>query len=734
MKKIYLFLLGAIMIWSCTEDDSKIMVSGGTPPVLSLSSAIDSLTLDKDLESETALTFTWTAADFGVPTSINYILEMDATTAFGNAIKIAETTALGMDVSHGVLNNALLNAEYAFDEAHTIFFRVRATLGTENVQQAVSQTPITLAATPYNDIPVFNSDIGIIGTASPGMWDFDTDMEDLGGGNYRLEIELAEGEAKFRQDDDWASNWGATDFPAGVGEQNGDNIPIPAGGVYLVTFNKNTGAYSFELKGAGPTISLIGLAVADWDTDVALFPQDDGTYSRTVDFVEGEFKFRQDNDWAVNWGAVEGQTNIDENSSGTAEFNSPNNFTTSGGQYVVTFNPETGAYSFETAIQSIGIIGSATPNGWDADSTMSKVSDGVYEIFMNLDSGEVKFRANDAWTISWGAEAAQEEAAAFPSGALVQPGENIKVNEGFYKITIDINNLTYEFALAYESIGIIGSATPGGWDADTDMTEVSEGVYEVTVSLDSGEVKFRANDGWDISWGIDATPAMADDFPSGALEMPGQNIRINEGLYKVTIDIINLTYEFSPAFESIGIIGTATPGGWDTDTDMRKVDDSTYVIVAILQDGEMKLRANDAWEISWGSAAFPDGGTAVNPGDNIAVTGGLYKIIFNPINLNIQFIETTIGIIGSATPGGWDNDTDMEIGTGDNALKLVGTFDLTADEAKFREGDDWGVNWGATTFPSGTATQGGENIPVAEAGNYTVVFDPVSGEYSFTKN
>ena len=56
--------------------------------------------------------------------------------------------------------------------------------------------------------------------------------------------------------------------------------------------------------------------------------------------------------------------------------------------------------------------------------------------------------------------------------------------------------------------------------------------------------------------------------------------------------------------------------------------------------------------------------------------------------------------------------------------------DLTDGEAKFRLNNDWGVNWGAGDFPSGIGTQDGPNIPVT-AGNYTVRFNVLTGEYSF---
>lgn len=51
---------------------------------------------------------------------------------------------------------------------------------------------------------------------------------------------------KFREGNTWTVNWGATDFPTGIGFQGGPDIPVPAG-MYDVYFNSQTGEYFFDL-------------------------------------------------------------------------------------------------------------------------------------------------------------------------------------------------------------------------------------------------------------------------------------------------------------------------------------------------------------------------------------------------------------------------------------------------------------------------------------------------------
>ena len=103
-------------------------------------------------------------------------------------------------------------------------------------------TALVFGAVAYAQFP----SVGIIGSAVPPYdWSVDVDMLTIDGENYAGIVTCVAGEAKFRQDNDWATNWGATDFPSGLGTANGPNIPVPAG-TYLVIFNRTTGFYSFQ--------------------------------------------------------------------------------------------------------------------------------------------------------------------------------------------------------------------------------------------------------------------------------------------------------------------------------------------------------------------------------------------------------------------------------------------------------------------------------------------------------
>ncbi len=61
---------------------------------------------------------------------------------------------------------------------------------------------------------------------------------------YLMNVTYADTELKFAADNAWDVNWGASDFPYGVGVGNGPNIPVAAG-TYNVFFNDILGTYNF---------------------------------------------------------------------------------------------------------------------------------------------------------------------------------------------------------------------------------------------------------------------------------------------------------------------------------------------------------------------------------------------------------------------------------------------------------------------------------------------------------
>jgi hypothetical protein len=287
------------------------------------------------------------------------------------------------------------------------------------------------------DLGPYQPSVGILGTSISG-WDVDVDMLSTDGMHYTLsDFPLLSGIMKFRQDNMWCINWGNTTFPTGIGYLYGPDIPITNPGNYNITFNRETGEYSFScVNNCTAFIGIIGSAVPpdyNWYSDVNMSTSDGITYTlQSYTFVDGEAKFRQDDSWDLNWGGASFP-------SGTASLGGLN-IPVKAGNYNVTFNINTGEYSF--SLPEIGILGSAL-TGWTDDIDM-QTTDGIFYTLLNytFTSGEVKFRQDNSWMINWGDYT-------FPTGYGYGNGPNIPVMEGNYNVTF--NRMTGEYTFTATS-------------------------------------------------------------------------------------------------------------------------------------------------------------------------------------------------------------------------------------------------------------------------------------------
>ena len=155
-----------------------------------------------------------------------------------------------------------------------------------------------------------------------------------------------------------------------------------------------------------------------------------------------------------------------------------------------------------------------------------------YEGYVNMANGSNEFKFTDLpdWTINWGDTGAD--------GTLDSDGDNIILADaGYYKMNVDLTALTY--TLMNTDWGLIGSATPGGWDSDQDMTyDPVNYVWTITLDLIAGEAKFRANDDWALNYG--------DDNANLKLNEGGANIAIAaDGNYTITLDLSQAVYRYA---------------------------------------------------------------------------------------------------------------------------------------------------------------------------------------------
>ncbi|KVV13754.1 SusE domain-containing protein [Flavobacterium sp. TAB 87] len=157
-------------------------------------------------------------------------------------------------------------------------------------------------------------------------------------------------------------------------------------------------------------------------------------YMYTGFFKKGEFKvISNPGSWTPMLGKADGVKMAPRNTDADAD---PANFAIpTDGYYTFKMNTETLAYTLvafdAAAAQSyatVGLIGSSTAKGWDGSTAMtqSTFNSHIWTLGVTaLNDGEAKFRANDAWDVSWGGKTT------FSGGGT---GDNIPVIKSKYLI------------------------------------------------------------------------------------------------------------------------------------------------------------------------------------------------------------------------------------------------------------------------------------------------------------
>ena len=269
---------------------------------------------------------------------------------------------------------------------------------------------------------------------------------------------------------------------------------------------------------------------------------------------------------------------------------------------------------------SLGVVGSATPGGWGNENILdlpfyATATTDVYVAYVTLRNGEIKFRNNNDWSENWGDDGAD--------GTLDSYGANIAVSAGTYKIEVNFSSMTY--TMEEYSWGIVGSATTNGWGGPDMMFHYNsfQDDWRTVVTLGDGEVKFRFNNDWAINYG--------DDGADGTMEANGANIAVSAGHYLVTMNLNTQSYTMEE-MDVWGLVGSATANGWDGPNDKFMPDFGInegyyYLTGAVLADGEIKVRQNDAWGVNYGDDG--NDGTLELNGANIPVSAGTYNITLN---------------------------------------------------------------------------------------------------------
>jgi hypothetical protein len=163
---------------------------------------------------------------------------------------------------------------------------------------------------------------------------------------------------------------------------------------------------------------------------------------------------------------------------------------------------------------------------------LASVDDKTYEGYVNLTSTNgFKFTEAPDWDHTAYGDAGE--------GKISSSGGNITLAPaGYYLLKVNLAELTWTSTLI-NSWGVIGDATPGGWDNSTPLVyDEAAKVWKATITFSgSGAFKFRANNGWDINLGG------TGEF----LNYGGDNINSpSAGAHLVTLDLSNpLRYTYT---------------------------------------------------------------------------------------------------------------------------------------------------------------------------------------------
>ncbi|WP_299102165.1 SusE domain-containing protein [uncultured Winogradskyella sp.] len=450
MKKLKFILLAFITVVSftaCETDDDLEFVANEAEGVAFNTSFLENYVLNSAVSANLAERFTWNNADFGVPTNITYYLQGATAADFSDYMAGDNLYDLGSNTANPEANEIpvtvgqmLALAEVAGldndpDTAEpntgTLYFRLMAVIGNDGLPS-------------YSEIKALNVEL--------------QEQTSVGGGGFM------------------PATWGVV------------------------------GSGYNDWGGAGPDGQFYTTSEAD-------------VYVAYVTLIDGEIKFRENNEWTNDFGDNDADGTLDAGGS---------NIAVTAGTYKIVLDIASGTYTMEAF--SWGVVGSGY-NDWGASPDAKFYYDyttDTFKVGVQLVDGEIKFRQNNEWTTDFGDTGAD--------GTLDGGGDNIAVTAGHYAITLDFNASTYTIE-STDVWGIVGSGFNdwGGAGPDFALTEVQPGIFygDIATLLD-GEIKFRANNDWAMDFG--------DTGADGTLDGGGDNIAVTAGLYRVHMDTANGTY------------------------------------------------------------------------------------------------------------------------------------------------------------------------------------------------
>ncbi|NLR94112.1 MULTISPECIES: SusF/SusE family outer membrane protein [Flammeovirga] len=619
MRKIFLYISLLTIAFSCKDLREPVLGDSSTftsPVITDGPTEGAQYLLVEDSAANVFANYVWTPAKFGITTEVKYNILVKATDADGEEViatitKSDTTGAPKVEELNGAMASLGLTPEVEHDVETWISAYMSDNNSTESAYTTVSEK-IAFKATPYYQPVITGNKLGVPGDHQD--WNPDNEKTvvvevEANSGTYIAYLNL-NNNFKFATGPGWdGTNYGlktaAADKLSGEldTEPTAGNIETPAAGDYYVSMSSTGLTYSITpmtwmvVDGDGNEVATLGYVKSKvrWEAAVTMDPAK-------------QYFFKGNDDHF--FGAGEGNL---------LEFKGSTGMTGDGSVKMIMtlINPAEPVYSIlgkepitTPVISSPGTGDSFTLSADDFNAPATTVT---WSASVRGTETPINYRVQVGDNVLAQVGGTDLEAVLKTSdlnkGALASGGTpgtagdvNIKVVAVFGdgdtgasdEVTLSVN--------PFQIWSIIGSATPGGWDADTEMTLVSGSEYKIQVKLVSGEIKFRPNYDWAGNYG----------GSGGNLVLDGSNIPVSEdGWYEIIADFSALTYSVVkmtlPNDQYWGIIGSATPNGWDPDTDM--VYDSgagTWTYTGYLAQGEYKFRADDSWDYQMGKSDSDD--------------------------------------------------------------------------------------------------------------------------------
>ena len=542
MKKLSLIIsVLLLLLVACEKDETMIMLSSyATPPkITSQAAGFTQEITQTNLGSE--LKFDWSKTGYGVSTEVTYTLQVDSKcNTFAAPVVIGTTTATTFSITLDNLNARLVNdLKIAPHQLSQLQLRVISTINNNHLTIS-DAVPVTIK--PWSDKPTALW-MGDNSTAAPFL--FATNESVYEGYEY-----MAAG-TSFR----FATNPVCSDVVFGdagsgklVAGATAARITVAESGYYK--FNADTKGLTYEITPIA-TWGMIGTATpGGWDASTPLtYNKDNGLWETQLVLTTGALKFRANDEWVINYGTS--HINASEDS---LVFDAPAIDIAEQGNYKVSldFTQSKAPYKYTYSVIKTGDITEPTKvwlpgsyQNWSPSTApfIYAINGNEYEGYLNLTTGAgFKFTTSPDWDhINYGeagtgrVEAASGTGGSIITGNLTTDGlkDGVSLNDpAYYRLKINTANLTYRID-KISSWGLIGTSTTGAWDNSTAMTyDATNNVWKVTANLVPGALKFRANNAWDMNYGVGDINAT-----EGSLVFDAASANISEaGSYTVMLD------------------------------------------------------------------------------------------------------------------------------------------------------------------------------------------------------